>query len=233
MNGTMSGTLRRPKSLQALSLPSPTGKKGLVGTSSSTTTITITKDNALGGQKGEKDRKVSMVTVSHYRSYVGWLLGLKDTVTVAYTSPQNLRKSLQDIFCLGVLSGRRLILVKEDNSSGVLKLRPSLPVYYSEETWEDLPQDIGALFTLQQSSAVTYVRDQALRPVEIVASIPDRLLSKTDSQSEDLALAHVTELIPETVEGTESSPAVKKTSTPPARVTPRRTDSRQRALNFS
>eukprot|EP00058_Branchiostoma_floridae_P027058 XP_002612549.1 hypothetical protein BRAFLDRAFT_75328 [Branchiostoma floridae] len=117
----MSGTLRRPKSLQALNLPSPTGKKGLVGTSSSTTTITITKDNALGGQKGEKDRK----------------------------------------------------------------------------------------------------------------SLPDRLLSKTDSQSEDLSLAHVTELIPETVESTESAPAVKKTSTSPARVTSRRTDSRQRALNFS
>ncbi|CAH1269267.1 Hypp4134 [Branchiostoma lanceolatum] len=229
MNGAMSGTLRRPKSLQGLNLPSPTGKKG-GGNSSSTTTITITKDNPLGGQKGEQDRKVSMVTVSHYRSYVGWLLGLKDTATVAYTNPQNLRKSLQDIFCLGVLSGRRLILVREDNSSGVLKLRPSLPVYYSEETWGDLPQDIGAVYTIQQASAVTYVRDQALRPAEIIASLPDRLLGKTDSQSEELALAHVTELIPETVDSPESPPTVKKTSTSAARMS-RRTDPRYRSLN--
>ncbi|XP_019629808.1 PREDICTED: uncharacterized protein LOC109474036 [Branchiostoma belcheri] len=232
MNGAMSGTLRRPRSLQALNLPSPTGKKASGKTS--TTTITITKDNPLaGGQRSEHERKVSMVTVSHYPSYVGWLLGLKDTVTVAYTSPRNLRKSLQDIFCLGVLSGRRLILVREDNSSGVLKLRPSLPVYYSEETWGDLPQDIGAVYTLQQTSVVTYVRDQALRPVEIVASLPDRLLGKTDSQSEELALAHVTELIPEIVDSPESPSEVKKTPTPtsPSKMSRSRTDLRSRTIH--
>ena len=77
MTGAMSGTLGRPKSLQPLNLPSPTGKKG-GGTNTSTTTITITKDNPLAGHRADKDRKVCVV----FYNSVGLFL-LRYTTNVA------------------------------------------------------------------------------------------------------------------------------------------------------